>query len=458
MSPSTSGAAQTSRYGKWWDKYRETAAFHSATGRLPCGADGNSGASLGRWVETQRADYRAGKLDERQVEALQKIGGLTPPKNWHDEAWAANFAELRTWCDTSGRLPRRTADPGPERRLADFVGHQRRLAANGQLKEDRRQMLSAVPGVLKTSSYAEVRQAAWEAKVAEVRTWHSDHGRLPKFQNDFSGKENKLAGFVARQRKLKAEGRLSNERLRILSAVPGVFDTDANRQRPSQKLQAQWDSSFAALLAWYTEHGALPKGDRSELGSSLARFVARQRLAQANGRLSEQRRDLLESIPGVITAAQKNLPAGGTSWDLRLEAFTEWIRAGNVIAPSSSPAQEDPVAEWAARQIAVINSGLMPPERRARFLHAARPGNRRDGRTVKKPFTTNLTESLLEEAKAIVVANYGRPEGYRSLTDFVERAMLAEVIRAQAALNDGFPYSGGETAALPLRVGRPLGA
>jgi hypothetical protein len=72
--------------------------------------------------------------------------------------------------------------------------------------------------------------------------------------------------------------------------------------------------------------------------------------------------------------------------------------------------------------------------------------------TERERVTTYLDGRLRARAREAYRAT-SHFEGDKSWSDFVERAILAEVIRREAAHNDSRPYAGDET---PLSPGRPL--
>lgn len=73
--------------------------------------------------------------------------------------------------------------------------------------------------------------------------------------------------------------------------------------------------------------------------------------------------------------------------------------------------------------------------------------------TERERVTTYLDGSLRARAREAYRAT-SHLEGDKSWSDFVERAILAEVLRREAAHNGGRTYAGDTT---PLSPGRPLG-
>lgn len=53
------------------------------------------------------------------------------------------------------------------------------------------------------------------------------------------------------------------------------------------------------------------------------------------------------------------------------------------------------------------------------------------------------------------IRHTGVQEGYRGLTDFMEKVIMAEVERLEQRYNGGKPFPGGEAGELP--AGRPMG-
>ena len=71
-----------------------------------------------------------------------------------------------------------------------------------------------------------------------------------------------------------------------------------------------WKAWYGLLEAYSAREGhALMPRDHIENGAALGRWVANQRTLHHKGRLKEERRELLEAIPGWVWRARRVPPA-----------------------------------------------------------------------------------------------------------------------------------------------------
>jgi hypothetical protein len=127
-------------------------------------------------------------------------------------------------------------------------------------------------------------------------------------------------------------------------------------------------------------------------------------------------------------------------------AFSRLQRRNRVVVPEPAVVEVQLVEE-SSRPSAV------PPESPASELPAVVPSVvSKSAVTERERVTTYLDERLRARAREAYRAT-SQLEGDKSWSDFVERAILAEVARRGAAHNDGREYVGDET---PLSPGRPL--
>jgi hypothetical protein len=135
----------------WLARLAEFTAFLGEEGRLPRQQAGDAREkSLGAWLRLQRTAHGQGKLDDRQIEALNEAGEWQiSARAQADEArWQARLKQLGEFAAANGRMPSfRNRDDETERRLGTWLHVQRQKAVNGKLPEKHRQQLDeAVPG------------------------------------------------------------------------------------------------------------------------------------------------------------------------------------------------------------------------------------------------------------------------------------------------------------------------
>jgi hypothetical protein len=129
---------------RWTQSYVAVADYVLKTGSLPSQNGGSEARALYKWLQYQRTLHDVGKLSERRVQALDKLGAWegvrrgTPEKHW-----ARRLQEVVAFRQWHGRLPyySETRDQA-ERRLATWLGRQRTWVRRGKLLPDRESRLN----------------------------------------------------------------------------------------------------------------------------------------------------------------------------------------------------------------------------------------------------------------------------------------------------------------------------
>ena len=140
------------------------------------------------------------------------------------------------------------------------------------------------------------RENRYTAHLKEAAAFVAKVGRLPRY----SGKDannDRLASWVAKQRRSESLGMLSIERARSLDhALPGW-----RKGEHSHQLEQQWQASLARLVARVKELGRLPTGSETS-----AQWMCLQRKHLREGKLHEGREGALnEAVPGWKSTSSK---------------------------------------------------------------------------------------------------------------------------------------------------------
>ena len=316
----------------WQQKLAALRAHVAAHGRLPPTSD----AGLGGWVNNQRQGKKAMDLNKKG----KVLGGMTPARAavleavpgwaWEldlDAIWQEKLAALRAYVGVHGRLPVH-GDPSG---LGNWVHNQRQAKKAGskcelKMTPTRAAALEAVPGW----AWEVDVEAAWEQKLAALRSYVHVHGRLPP-QRAAGG----LGAWINNQRQAKkamdAGGKskkMTPARVAALEGVPGwAWD-----------LEAAWQEKLAALRAYVAAHGRLPLRDNP---SGLGHWVHHQQEAKKAadaGRRSKSRVTTparvaaLEAVPGW--AWEVDLEA---AWQERLAALQAFVAAHGRLPPIRHP-------------------------------------------------------------------------------------------------------------------------
>jgi hypothetical protein len=173
------------------------------------------GFALGLWVENKRARFRRGRLPRYQVRALEAVPGWSWRGKARDRRFQEVLSSLRTFVRRHGhlRVPEGYSVLGI--RLKKWIIMQRESRRRGRLSRARVRALEAVPGW--TWHPAADR---FEEGMRRLRRYveREGHSRVPRRHEE---RGFKLGVWVMDQRQRRRLGRLSAERARRLSRLPG---------------------------------------------------------------------------------------------------------------------------------------------------------------------------------------------------------------------------------------------
>lgn len=251
------------------------------------------------------------------------------------DGWSENARQVRAHLQRHGCLPESGGDT-LEKHLAEWLDAQRRAMQQNRLKPERASILDrAVPG------WRRSREERWDESLAAAAAERTDAS----------------AEWLRRQQRAYRAGTLRQDRIEALSAaIPGWQFTSGS----------SWSAELERLRAWMAGNAVLPAYGAEGLEGELYAWLAKQRLAAANGRLSAQRATRLHEV--------------APDWQNVLE--TKWQASARAVAahleqtgrlPMVRSAEENKLARWVGTQRAALRAGALDPERRT-WLDSNIPG------------------------------------------------------------------------------------
>jgi superfamily II DNA or RNA helicase len=275
---------------KWEEGYARLVEYVDDHGdaRVPQPYRAPEGFRLGAWVQRQRGEYANGSLDRSRQQRLAELPGWS----WNARAdkWEEGYARLVKYVGEHGdaRVPYGYRANGYS--LGQWVAGQRSSSNRRDIPQDRRMKLEALPG------WAwDARSNDWEDGFARMREYAEHSGDCLVKAKYMSPDGFRLGGWVNTQRTAFTRGSFDPERQRRLEALPG-WSWDPFEDR--------WSSSYAILRQYTAEHGhaRVPNACIYE-GIKLGQWVYLQRNAYSEGKLSDDRRQRLETLPGWVWSA-----------------------------------------------------------------------------------------------------------------------------------------------------------
>jgi len=250
-------------------------------------------------------------------------------QTYADAAWELRFQELNAYRRKHGHchVPSRS-QTHPS--LGHWVSHQRVLYRSGRLNPARRKRLEQIgldwvsrgrSAALRDSTYWDM---MWERMLGKLARFHRrfGHCRVPV---DCAGTPS-LSGWVKRQRRLKQQGMLRQDRWRRLQTLGLDWKIGVS-------LDPRWENSFQRLLRYRRRFGHCHVPAEWAEDLKLGQWVVKMRLLNRAGRLSGEKVRRLNEVGfvwDVTREREAKQEAGWSKWLAKLQTFHQQHRHWRV--------------------------------------------------------------------------------------------------------------------------------
>lgn len=242
----------------WQVMYERLLDYRLTEDDWPSATDGK----LGLWCHTQRMSKKRGTLSVERVEQLDAIGFAWEQQDSH---WSLQYDRLKSFYVREGRWPKRG-----EGALGTWCNTQRQARKRGRLTKERIRRLDAL-GFIWDYDLDE----QWHRQYVLLEAFVTTHDRFPK------AAEGSLGSWCVTQRKMRRQGELEGERVRLLEALGFPWSAEN-----------VWTEHFNRLKAFHATEGRWPGSREGRLGSWC--FVQKRLYRQ--GKLSDERVRKLQEI------------------------------------------------------------------------------------------------------------------------------------------------------------------
>lgn len=191
----------------WNDKYHLLEEFVRINSRIPKVYEKFKNIKLGGWVVTQRANYKLGQIDQEKIDKLETIPGWS----WYpfEKEWFEFYNSILKYVNLHNSLPKhRTIFDG--RGIGAWCNNNRNKKQ--KLTNEQIQLLEKIP------------YWTWHQ---HIDTWNKNYIMLKEYVEmektiPSSSKKRKGVGkWCERQRKKYRKGKLSDDKIKLLEAIPG---------------------------------------------------------------------------------------------------------------------------------------------------------------------------------------------------------------------------------------------
>ena len=241
------------------------------------------GVWLNKWLSEQRLmgeGKRKKRLTPEQEEKLRSIG-MVFGQSYAEQAWETHYLAVRAYIEQNGTtdIPKGVRDGSADLRL--WLNRQVAYARDGKLSEDAAAKLRALGIALGDDD-------PFEIGLAHAKEYHQEHGDLHVKKGHRCSDGFDLAAWIAKTRKKKKKGKLTDAQIKRAEAVGMVWDV----------MSDAWEEMFEAAKAFAVADGPLhiPVHCRAANGRDLYDWYMRQRSLYKAGKLLAERAQKLLSI------------------------------------------------------------------------------------------------------------------------------------------------------------------
>jgi superfamily II DNA or RNA helicase len=175
------------------------------------------GFNLGAWVNSQRTKFANGTLQEDRQRRLEGLPGWV----WavHEAKWDEGFRRLQEYVDKHGDAAVKTSCVVDRYRLGGWVAQQRSNYTKGVIKPDQQRRLEELSGWTWNAL-----EARWEEGFLLVTEYIAAH-KSANVPRDYSADGFRVGQWVREQRRVFADGKMTEDRRKRLEKLPGwVWD------------------------------------------------------------------------------------------------------------------------------------------------------------------------------------------------------------------------------------------
>ena len=266
-----------------------------------------NGYKLGKWLTNQRQAYKKEKLSKEKIELLEKIG-MRFENVLNIIGWTKMYLLAETYFKNYGNLEIskkfKTLNgidyDGKGYNLIMWIYKQRQAYKRGKLSKEKIELLEKIGMHFDTIDNDEM----WTRMYKLAENYFRKHGNLEipqrfKTMNGIIKDENgyNLGTWINRQRQEYKKGKLSEDRIELLEKIGMRFENVLNI--------IFWTKMYLLAEIYFKNYGNLEISkkfktlngiDYDENGYKLGKWLTNQRQAYKKGKLSPERKELLDQI------------------------------------------------------------------------------------------------------------------------------------------------------------------
>jgi hypothetical protein len=328
-----------------WDaRYEQLFHFMQQTGHtaLP---DNKQYEPLRDWLIRQIINKKL--LSERQYQLLDRLEVDWDMSISRDHRWELMYWRLSDFYKSFGhcRVPQMWPN---DKQLAHWVTVQRRMHAQGKLRQDRARKLNELNF---TWNIQLVYDAQWQEFFQQLFSFRKRYGhfRVP-------GNQDKLVSWIERQRIARKKNLLTPSRVKRLEEIGFIWSCEDLKRR-------SWEERYRQLKEYKKKHGHSFVPVNCKENRSLGIWVGTQRRLEAKGKLQAAKKKKLNQLGFVWSkdTQHKLQSVFNAQWEASYEKLKAYRQKHGTCQVSL---KIDPVLQrWTKWQRKLYCQGRLPQDR-----------------------------------------------------------------------------------------------
>ncbi|KAL9186670.1 hypothetical protein ACHAXT_005908 [Thalassiosira profunda] len=284
---------------------------------------------LGKWLENQKHAFRKNRLPLHRYEKLRSVGVRFGKKTEDADLALEEQTPAKRNTPPKRTTPKSVSPKTP----TDLTNWEERLQLLVEYKQE-------------------------NGDVRVPATYNIDGVRLGKWLENQKGAFRRGKLKPDRLEQLRSVGVELGETKVAEDGSPIKAARSPRAKSLSPKVENQWESQRAKLVAFGAVHGHCHVPSTYKEDQSLAKWVENQRMLFHKGRLTEERKHALEEV-GFDYGAKKT-----DRWDFHLEELKEYREQhGHCDVPQSYDVDGVRLGKWVSKQRVQQKAGRLPREK-----------------------------------------------------------------------------------------------
>ena len=323
-----------------WDEFFKLAKnYYIKYGNLLIPTDYiiNDKINLGRWICTQRNNYKKNKLASDKVEKLEKIGMVWNP---FDLKWNEFYEEAKKYFEENGNLliPAKYVTKN-KKSLGYWISSQRINYKKNKISKEKIELLEKIGMIWNPFD------SQWYIFYNLAIEYYKKNGDLLIPLDYKTIDDVNLGSWIGKQRQNYKDNKLSKEKIELLEKINMVWDP----------FDSQWNDFYNSLVNYYKENGNsnVPLRYITKEGKKLGYWVGTQRSYYKEGKLSKEKIELLEKVEIVWDPAS-------TTWNETYEIAKMYFKEnGNLNIPNKYFYKNVNLGSWILTQRNNYNQNIL---------------------------------------------------------------------------------------------------